>query len=169
MTAPRSLLPALLPRSRLPSGLIIKEEDHRPDLALAEEILPHGHGRVPGRALARQTGPALGDLPEHEALGGLRDGAVVLEVRRQRVERRGIVPLAVEMIAVAGEAILVVDALSQGEVRGERVRLVAQRVLEPRQGHRLAPERDVGGGRRGGGRAEWGGGRPRAPPAARRP
>src|SRR5947209_14686685 len=146
MTAPRSLLPALLPRSRLPSGLIIKEEDHRPDLALAEEILPHGHGRVPGRALAWQTGPALGDPPEYEALSELRDGAVVLEVRRQRVEPRRVVPLAVEMVAVAGEAVLVVDALSQGEVRGERVRLAPQRAHEPRQGHRLAPERDVGRG-----------------------
>src|SRR2546430_3171024 len=81
--------PALgLPGPRLPSCLIIKEEDHRPDLALAGEILPHRHRRVPGRALARQAGPALGDPPEHEALGELRDGAVVLEVRRQRVEPR---------------------------------------------------------------------------------
>src|SRR3989449_9667977 len=145
MTAPRSLLPALLPSSRLPPGLIIKEEDHRPDLALAEEILPHRHRRVPGRALARQAGPPLGDPPEHEALGELRDGAVVLEVRRQRVEAGGVVPLAVEMIAGAGEAILVIDAPPQSEVGGEGVRLVAQWVLEPRQGHRLAPERDVGG------------------------
>src|SRR2546427_12706620 len=144
MTAPRSLLPALLPRPRLPPRLIIKEEDHRPDLALGEEILPHGHRRVPGRALARQTRPALGDPPEHEALGELRDGAVVLEVRRQRIEPRRVVPLAVEMVAVAREAVLVVDALSQGEVRREGVRLVAQRVLEPRQGQRLAPERDAG-------------------------
>src|SRR3989441_4695135 len=152
--------PALgLPGPRLPSCLIIKEEDHRPDLALAEEILPHRHRRVPGRALARQAGPALGDPPEHEALGELRDGAVVLEVRRQRVERRGVVPLAVEIIAVAGEAILVVDALPQSAVGGEGVPLVAQRVLEPRQGHRLAPERDVGGPGPGGGGAGW-----RAPP-----
>src|SRR3989442_8021530 len=142
---------------RLPSCLIIKEEDPRPDLALAEEILPHWHRRVPGRALARQAGPALGDPPEHAALGELRDGAVVLEVRRQRVERRGIVPLAVEMIAVAGAAILVVDALPHGGAGGEGVRLVAQRVLEPRQGHRLAPERDVGGGAAGGGGGEGGG------------
>src|SRR5256886_16731478 len=148
MTAPRSLLPALLPRRGRPSGLIIKEADHRPDLALAEEILPHGHGRVPGRALAWQTGPALGDPPEYEALSELRDGAVVLEVRRPRVEPRRVVPLAVEMVAVAGEAVLVVDALSQGDVRRERVRVVAQRVLEPRQRQRLAPERDVGGRRR---------------------
>src|SRR3989475_3966227 len=154
--------PALgLPGPRLPSCLIIEEEDHRPNLALAEEILPHRHRRVPGRALARQAGPALGDPPEHEALGELRDGAVVLEVRRQRVERRGVVPLAVEIIAVAGEAILVVDALPQSAVGGEGVPLVAQRVLEPRQGHRLAPERDVGGRRRGG-RAQIGGGRDRA-------
>src|SRR5947199_10365305 len=100
MTAPRSLLPALLPRSRLPSRLIIKEEDHRPDLALSEEILPHGHRRVPGRALARQTGPALGDPPEHKALGGRRDGAVVLEVRRQRVEPRRLMTLLVDVVAV---------------------------------------------------------------------
>src|SRR2546428_354843 len=111
--SPFSLLPGFSPGPRLPPGLIIKEEDHRPNLALAEEILPHRHRRVPGRALARQAGPTLGDPPEHEALGQLGDRAVVLEVRRQRVERRGIVPLAVEMIAVARETVLVVDALSQ--------------------------------------------------------
>src|SRR2546422_8942761 len=159
MSASRLATPAsrfgLLPRPRLPPGLIIKEEDHRPDLALAEEILPHRHRRVPGRALARQAGPPLGDPPEHEALGELRDGAVVLEVRRQRVEAGGVVPLAVEMIAGAGEAILVIDALPQSEVGGEGVRLVAQWVLEPRQGHRLAPERAVGGRRRGGWSQTW--------------
>src|SRR2546430_17392000 len=142
MTAPRSLLPALLPRPRLPSGLIIKEEDHRPDLALAEEILPHGHGRVPGRALARQTGPALGDPPEHEALGQLRDGAVVLEVRRQRVEPRRVVPLAVEMVAVAGEAVLVVDALPQGDGCGGGVRLGPPPGRGARHGYGLAAAPD---------------------------
>src|SRR5690606_41339022 len=40
-----------------------------------------------GRALAGQSRAALGDAPEDEALGELRDGAVVLEVQRCGVER----------------------------------------------------------------------------------
>src|ERR1043166_10082214 len=66
------------PRSRRPPGLIVQEENDRPDLALREEVLPFRHRRVPGRPFPRQTGPALGDAPKYEALGELRDRAVVL-------------------------------------------------------------------------------------------
>src|SRR5688572_26712543 len=100
----------LFPGPRRPSRLVVQEQDHGPDLALGEEVLPCGHRRVPGRALARQTGPPLGDPPEHEALRQLRDGAVVLEVRGQRAEAGRVLALAVEMVAVTGKAVLVVDA-----------------------------------------------------------
>src|SRR5438552_590282 len=60
-----SPLPAPLPRSRLPSRLIVQEQDHGPDLALGEEILPFGHRGIPRRALARQAGTAFRDPPEH--------------------------------------------------------------------------------------------------------
>src|SRR5437762_999808 len=77
LTAPCSL--SFLPRPRLPPRLLVQEQNHRPDLPLGEEVLPHRHRRVPGRALAGEAGPALRDAPEHEALGELRDRAVVLE------------------------------------------------------------------------------------------
>src|ERR671923_2890988 len=100
----------LLPGARRPPRLVVQEQDHRPDLALREEVLPLGHGRVPRCALARQPRPALGHAPEHEALRELRDGAVVLEVGGKRVETGCEVPLTVEVVAVTGQTVLVVDA-----------------------------------------------------------
>src|SRR5437016_9010001 len=119
----------LLPRSRRPSGLIVQEQDHRPDFALLEEILPLRHRRVPRRALARQPGAALGHAPEHEALGELRDGAVVLEVGRKRIEAGREVPLTVEVVAVTRQAVPVIDALPLGQIDRERIAVRAQRVL----------------------------------------
>src|SRR3989449_10607871 len=98
LTAPCSL--SFLPRPRLPPRLLVQEQNHRPDLTLGEEVLPHRHRRVPRRALAGEPGPALGDAPEHEALGELRDRAVVLEVRGERVEAGREVSLAVAGIAM---------------------------------------------------------------------
>src|SRR5881409_2814871 len=119
MTAPCSRLPAprLLPGARCPPRLIVQEQDHRPNLPLREEVLPFGHRGVPGGPLARQAGSAFGDATEHEALRELRDRAVVLEVRRQRVEAGREVPLAVEVVPVTREAILVIDALSLRQIR----------------------------------------------------
>src|SRR6266513_5697062 len=101
---------AFLPGSRLPPRLLVQEQDHRPDLPLRQEVLPHRHRRIPGRALARQPRPALRDPPEHEALGELGDRAVVLEVRGERVEAGREVSLAVKVGAVAGQTVLVVNA-----------------------------------------------------------
>src|SRR5216684_7732000 len=92
-----------LPGSRLPPRLVVQEQDHRPDLPLGEEVLPHRHRRVPRRALAGEPRPALGDAPEHEALGELRDRAVVLEVRGKRVEAGCEVSLAIEVVAMTRE------------------------------------------------------------------
>src|SRR5260370_17105535 len=86
-----------LPRPRFPPRLLIEEQNHRPDLPLGEEVLPHRHRRVPRRALAGEPGPALGDAPEHAALGELRDRAVALEVRGDRVEARSEVSLPLEL------------------------------------------------------------------------
>src|SRR5688572_7490064 len=130
--ARRSVMPTSLtrlPRPRVPARPLIKEQDDRPDLFLGEEILPRGHRRIPRRPLARQSGAALGDPPEHEALGELRDRAVVLEVGRERVEPRRIVPLPVQIIAVAGHAILEIDPPADREMR-RRISLAAERILE---------------------------------------
>src|SRR6267378_491567 len=108
LTAPCSL--SLLPRPRFPPCLLVQEQNHRPDLPLRQEVFPHRHRRVPGSALARQPRPALRDAPEHEARGELRDRAVILEVRGERVEPGREVSLAVEVVAVAGETVLVVNA-----------------------------------------------------------
>src|SRR2546427_1880520 len=89
-----------LPRPRRPPGLIVEKENHRPDLALGEEILPFGHRRVPRCALARQPRPALGHAPEHETLRELRDGAVVLEVGGEWIEAGGEVALTVQVVPV---------------------------------------------------------------------
>src|SRR5438067_800837 len=104
--------PRFLPRPRRPPSLIVQEQDHRPDLALREEILPLGHRRVPRRAFARQPGPPLGHAPEHEALRELRDGAVVLEVGREGIEAGGEVPQTVEVVPVTRQAVPIVDALA---------------------------------------------------------
>src|SRR5437016_12518809 len=152
----------LLPRSRRPSGLIVKEEDDRPDLALREQVLPLRHRRVPRRALARQTRPALGHAPEHETLRELRDGAVVLEVGRERIEAGGEMPLAVEVVPVTGQTVPVVDALALRQVDRKRIGMRAQRILEARQRDRLPPEGDFRGwsrvDRAEGGRGGDGGG-----------
>src|SRR5205809_3238842 len=135
----------LLPGSRLPPRLLVQEQNHRPDLPLGEEALPHRHRRAPRRALTGEAGPALGDAPKHEALGELRDRAVVLEVRGERVEAGREVSLAVEVIAMTRETVPVVDVLALREIRGEGVGVPPQRVLESRQRDRLAPKRDLGG------------------------
>src|SRR6266566_4440277 len=145
LTAPCSL--SFLPRPRLPPRLLIQEQNDRPDLPLGEEVLPHRHRRVPRRALTGEAGPALGDPPEHEALGELRDRAVVLEVRGERVEAGREVSLAVEVIAMTRETVPVVDVLALREICGEGVGVLPQRVLESRQRDRLAPKRDLGGRR----------------------
>src|SRR3989475_35402 len=151
LTAPCSL--SFLPRPRLPPRLLVEEQNHRPDLPLGEEVLPYRHRRVPRRALTGEAGPALGDAPEHEALGELRDRAVVLEVRGERVEAGCEVSLAVEVIAMTRKTVPVVDVLALREIRGEGVGVLPQRVLESRQRDRLAPKRDLGG-RRGGDRTQ---------------
>src|SRR5947199_3037887 len=143
LTAPCSL--TLLPGPRLPPRLIVQEKNHRPDLPLGEEVLPHRHRRIPRRALAGEAGPALGDAPEHEALGELRDRAVVLEVRGERVEAGCEVSLAVEVVAMTWETVPVVDVLALREVRGEGFGVRRQRVVESRQRERLAPKRALGG------------------------
>src|SRR2546426_2864619 len=109
-----------LPGARLPPRLLVQEQDYRPDLPLRQEVLPHRHRRVPWRPLARQPGPALRDAPEHEALRELRDRAVVLEVRGERVEAGCEVSLAVEVVAMTRETVPVVDVLALREICGER-------------------------------------------------
>src|SRR5207253_2524234 len=149
MSASRLPTPAsrygLLPSSWLPSRLIVQEQDHRPDLPLGEKVLPARHRRVPRRALARQAGTAFRDTPEHEALGELRDRAVVLEVRRDRIEPRGVVPLAIQVVAVAGQAVLVVDPLAVRRIGGAGLRVLPQRIVEARERDRLPAERDLAG------------------------
>src|SRR5438270_11078514 len=97
MSASRLPTPAsrygLLPSSWLPSRLIVQEQDHRPDLPLGEKVLPARHRRVPRRALARQTGTAFHDPPEHEPPGGLADRPVSLELARPGTTPRAVLPL----------------------------------------------------------------------------
>src|SRR5205814_3916026 len=130
--------PRFLPRPRRPPSLIVQEQDHRPDLALREEILPLGHRRVPRRAFARQPGPPLGHAPEHEALRELRDGAVVLEVGREGIEAGGEVPLTVEVVPVTRQAVPIVDALARPREGGERSAGARRRVSRPGGGNHLA-------------------------------
>src|SRR5256885_4711274 len=110
LTAPCSL--SFLPRPRLPPRLPVQEQNHRPDLPLGEEVLPHRHRRVPRRALSGESGPALGDAPEHDALGELRSRAVVLELRGERAEAGRDGSLAVEVPAVTPETVPVVHVLA---------------------------------------------------------
>src|SRR5688500_2706168 len=102
----------MLPGTRLPARLLVQEDDDRPDLLFGEEILPCGHRGIPRRAFLGQANAALGDAPEHEALGELRDGAVVAEVERRGAEAVRVVAFAVERIAVTRQAVLVIDLLA---------------------------------------------------------
>src|SRR6266436_5275880 len=133
---------AHFPRPRLPSCLIVEEEHDRPDLVLGQELFPRRHRRIPRRPFARQSRSALGDAPKNEALRQLRDRAVVLEVGRQRIQAGREVAQAIEMVTVTAHAVLIVDPMSFVDVRRE-VALLAERVLESREGHRLATERDL--------------------------
>src|SRR3954452_6533675 len=99
------------PPARLPARLFIYVGDDGPDLVFRQIVLPHRHGRIPRRAFARQSRPAFGDAPEDVALRELRDGAVVGERRRRRTEAVREMALAIQPIAVAEDAVLVVDAL----------------------------------------------------------
>src|SRR5690606_10986716 len=144
----------LVPRAGLPARLLVEEDRDGPDLFRGQEVLPGGHRGVPGRALAGQAGAALGDAPEDEALGELRDGAVVPEVQRRRVERVRVVAPPVEAVAVARQAVLVGDPLAELVVLGDRA-VGAQRVLQAGQRHGLAAERDLAR-RRGVDRAQVG-------------
>src|SRR5207253_6559581 len=95
---PPSLCPlsGYFPRPRLPSRLIVQKEHDRPDLVFRQKVFPRGHRRIPRRSFARQPGAALGDAPEDEALGELRDRAVVLEICREGIEPTREMALTVE-------------------------------------------------------------------------
>src|SRR3954462_2426476 len=147
-----SFLRGRLPATWLPTSLVVEEHHDRPDLVLGEVVLPDGHGRVPGRAFARKPWAAFRDAPEDVALGELRDGAVVGEVRRRWAEAVGVVARPIETIAMAGDAVLVVDALALAEMICHRAAF-PQRILESRELHRLAAEGDLSR-RRGVDRAE---------------
>src|SRR5881396_1470145 len=129
MTAPPPSLHALLPRSRLPSGLVVQKESDRPDFPFREEILPLRHRRVPGRPLGGQPGTTLRDTPEDKALRQLRDRAVVLEVGGQRVEPGREMTQPIEMVPVAGETVPVKDPFAVCDEDGERVWEGPQRIL----------------------------------------
>src|SRR5947207_2749614 len=128
----------LLPGSRLPPRLLVQEQNHRPDLPLGEEVLPHRHRRAPRRALTGEAGPALGDAPKREALGELRDRAVVLEVRGERVEAGCEVSLAVEVVAMTRKTDPAADVIPFRQLHGGGVPALAQRALQPGRRHALA-------------------------------
>src|SRR5882724_1426893 len=97
-----ALMPAMLarlPATRLLAGRLVQIDDDLPDLLLGQPVFPRRHHRVPRRRLLRQTRPALGDPPEEERLLEHRDRAGILEVGGRRVEARGEVALAVEVVA----------------------------------------------------------------------
>src|SRR5689334_9718109 len=131
-----------LPATRLPVGLVIEEDHDRPDLVLSQIILPHRHRRVPRSSFARQARTSLCDAPEDVALGELSDCAVVGEVRRRRAEAMSEMSLPIQVIAMTGDAILIIDAAPLAEMIVHRSGL-AQRILEPRELERLAAEGDL--------------------------
>ena len=100
---------------RMARGLV-EEVDDLPDLLLGEPLFPGRHRRVPGRRLLRQARAALRDAPEHEALGELGDRVRADEVGRRRVEPVGEVPLPVEEVAVAVDAVPDVGRRARREV-----------------------------------------------------
>ena len=55
--------------------------------------------------------PPLRDAPENEGFNELRDRADVLEAQGGRIESMSVMPLAVEAVTMAGQAVLIVDAL----------------------------------------------------------
>src|SRR5262245_3522477 len=56
----------LLHDPRLLASSLVQVQDDLPDLVLAQEVLPHWHGRVPGCRRVWEPGAALGNAPEQE-------------------------------------------------------------------------------------------------------
>ena len=113
---------------------LVEVVDHLPDLLLGQPVFPGGHGRVPWRRFLGQAGAALGDAPEHEALGELGDRVRADEVGRLRVEAVCEVPPAVQEVAVTVHAVPHVDGGT-----GRQVLLpVGRRLLH------VLPDRGVG-------------------------
>ena len=100
---------ALLPGARLLAGEVVEEEDRLPHLLFLQELLPRRHRRVPRPAFLGQPGTALGDAPEQERLAQHRDRAAVGEVGRDRIEPVHEHAVAGQVVAVAEDAVPVVD------------------------------------------------------------
>src|SRR5215510_11072291 len=134
-----------LPAPRLLAGRVVEIHDDLPDLLLGQPLLPRRHHGVPGRRLLGQSGPALRDPPEEERLLEHRDRARVLEVRGRRIEAVREVPLAVEVVAVAVDAVAHVDLFPRRDVLLESGLVLAERVVEPGDLDFLAAELDRAG------------------------
>src|SRR5262249_7529675 len=137
---PAATMLARLPPSWLLPGGVVQVHDDLPDLLFGEPVFPRRHHGVPGRRLLRQAGTALRDPPEEECLLEHRDRSGILEVGRRRIEAGCEVSFAVEVVAVAVHAVADVDLPALGDVLLELRRVLAQRVLGPRDVELLAPE-----------------------------
>src|SRR3989304_3680586 len=139
-----------LPPSRLPPRLGVQEDDNGPDLVLGQEVFPHRHSGVPRGALLGQSRTTLGDPPEDETLAELGDRTVVGEREGGGAEALSEVPPAVEQVAVAGQAILVINPLAGAEVFLECA-ADAEGILESPELDALPPKCDLARRGRGGG------------------
>jgi len=125
------MLDLFVPGARRRARALVDVEQDLPDLLLGQHALPYRHRRQPGRRALGQARPAGGDAPVDVGLLQHADRADIAKVGRQRREGAGKVAVAGQRIAVAVEAVAVVDRLALSGVFGQRGGVAAaQRVLQ---------------------------------------
>ena len=137
----------LLLGARPPAGEIVEKEDRVPHLVFLQELLPGGHGRVPGPAFLGKPGASLGDPPEQKRLAKHRDRPRVGEVGRDRVQPVHEHAVAGHVVAVAEDAVPVVDLAPVLDVLAELCRIrrleMPERVLSGVEIDLLVVNRDL--------------------------
>src|SRR5207244_664604 len=123
------LLPqTLIPRSWIVAGMPVFEQDYLPDLVRREMLLPRRHDGGPGERFTRKSDSSLRHPPEHKGFLKLRDGARICEIRRDRIERKGKHPAAVQIVAVTEVAVLEKDLPPFTDILQIRRRLLVPRI-----------------------------------------
>ena len=117
-------------RARPRAGVIVEKEDRIPDLVFLQELLPGGHGRVPGPSFLGKPGASLGNPPEEKRIAQQRDRFG--EIGRDRVQAVDEHAGAGKVIAMAEDAVPVIDLAPVLDVLAKLFRI---RLLEmPRRG-----------------------------------
>ena len=138
----------LLFGARLLAGEIVEKEDRFPDLLFLQELLPGRHGRVPGSRFFGKPRAPLGNPPEEIRVAQDRDRSLVGEVGRDRVQPVHEHAVGGHVVAVAEDAVPVVDLAPILDMLAELFRIrrleLQERVLSGVEIDLLVVDRDLG-------------------------